>query len=154
MAGNVQGIAIHVVVVVEHAKRMRAGIEHVYFVGLGNRRILRRINGQQNRVVALCLAIADTQRNGHRAVCVRLRQNAERARSVAIVRNGYIVRRNQTRVRAARNQNQVRSGGLLICNGEWNSIGEHVLGGGRGIVGKGDGRRVVGTRRNEFAGCR
>ena len=46
MARNMQRVAVHVVVVVQHAEGMRAGIEHVYFVVLASRRILRRIDGQ------------------------------------------------------------------------------------------------------------
>ena len=149
-----QRIAVYIVVVVQHAKGMRAGIEHVYFVILANRRILRRIDLQRNGIAALRLAVADGQRNGHRSVRVRLRQNAQRARSVAVVCNRHAVRRNQAGVRAARDQNQTRCGRLLIRNGKRNVCGERVLGRCRGVVGKDDGRRVVGTRRNEFAGCR
>ncbi len=103
MAGNMQHVAVHVVVVVQHAKGMRTGVEHIYLVVLANRRVRRRIDGQRNGIAALRLAVADGQRNGHRSVCVRLRQNAQRARAVAVVRNGNVVRRDQSGVRAARN---------------------------------------------------
>ncbi|MPN00346.1 hypothetical protein SDC9_147540 [bioreactor metagenome] len=103
MAGNMQHVAVHVVIVVQHAKGMRTGIEHVYFVVLANRRILRRIDGQRNGIAALRLAVADGQRNDHRSVRVRLRQNVQRARAVSVVRNRNAVRRNQSGICAARN---------------------------------------------------